>query len=132
METLKVSRLYKDFDMSFGVNAVTGDVNKKLDVNAVKQSVRNLLLTNLFERPFQPLLGSSLRGLLFEPMTMVTALSIEKSVSNLLKAYEPRAELINIKANPQYDKNSYELSVTFKVVGFNSPEILTQTLQRLR
>ena len=32
----KITRLYKDFDLAFGKNAITGDNNKKLNVNAVK------------------------------------------------------------------------------------------------
>ena len=31
-QKLKVARLYKDFDMLFTKNALSGDVNKKLDV----------------------------------------------------------------------------------------------------
>ena len=68
----KITRLYKDFDLAFGKNAITGDINKKLDVNAVKQSMKNLILTELMERPFQPDLGSALAGLLFENANMFT------------------------------------------------------------
>ena len=38
----KRARIYKDFDLSFTKNSITGDINKKLDVNAVKQSMKNL------------------------------------------------------------------------------------------
>ena len=50
MATLKGkrSRIYSDIDMDFNVNAVTGDIGKKLDVNAVKQSLKNLILTQPF------------------------------------------------------------------------------------
>ena len=56
MATLKkkVSRIYKDFDMAFNVNATTGDLMKKLDDNAIKKYIKNLMLTERYERPFQP------------------------------------------------------------------------------
>ena len=47
-ETLKISRLYKDLDLSFTRNTVTGDVSKKIDVNAVKQSLNILMQTNFY------------------------------------------------------------------------------------
>ena len=58
--TGKKARIFKDFDMSFGINAFSGDINKKLDVNAVKQSIKNLLLTQDGEKPFHPEIGSPL------------------------------------------------------------------------
>ena len=72
-ETLKISRLYKDLDLSFTANPVTGDVAKKIDVNAVKQSLNILIQTNYYERPFAPEKGANLRGYLFEPMSNLVA-----------------------------------------------------------
>ena len=45
-QKLQIARLYKDFDMLFTNNALSGDVNKKLDSNAVKQALMNLIMTN--------------------------------------------------------------------------------------
>ena len=44
-QSIKRSRVYKDIDLAFGVNAFSKDLNAKLDVNAVKQSIKNLILT---------------------------------------------------------------------------------------
>ncbi len=46
----RANRIYKDLDLNFGRNVVTGDVNKLTDVEAVKRSVRNLINTSHFER----------------------------------------------------------------------------------
>jgi len=43
------SRVYKDLNLNFTRNPVTGDVATVTDVNAVKRSIRNLLLTNHYE-----------------------------------------------------------------------------------
>tara|TARA_B100001093_G_scaffold518589_2_gene603979 strand:- start:435 stop:839 length:405 start_codon:yes stop_codon:yes gene_type:complete len=131
-ESLKVSRIYKDLDLSFTANPVTGDVSKKIDVNAVKQSLRILILTNFYERPFDPGKAANLRGYLFEPMSKVTASSISNSIKNIIESYEPRVRIKSIQVVPNFDLNSYEVTVSFFVVGINKPQILTANLKRLR
>ena len=78
------SNLYTDFDFNFIANPNNGDVSKKVDTEAVKQSVRNLILTNRGERPFQPFLGSNVRGLLFELGDPFTALELQKEITSEL------------------------------------------------
>lgn len=131
-ESLKISRLYKDLDLDFTVNPLTGDVSKKLDVNAVKQSIKILLLTNFYERPFAPQKGANMRGLLFEPMSTTLANVIQKTLNNLIQSYEPRARIESIKVTPNYDINSYEVTLNFFVVGIPRPQTLVANLKRLR
>tara|TARA_Y100000361_G_scaffold97407_1_gene87347 strand:- start:369 stop:773 length:405 start_codon:yes stop_codon:yes gene_type:complete len=128
----KRARIYKDFDLSFSKNSITGDINKKLDVNAVKQSMKNLILSGTFERPFQPDLGTELGNLLFENATMFTADRIKNTIENVLENYEKRAEVFDIECNPQYDNNAYDVTIRFQVVGINQPEELQVKLERLR
>ena len=66
------SRVYKDLNLNFSANPVTGDVATVTDVIAVKRSVRNLLLTNHYDRPFHPEIGSNVPHLLFENLNPVT------------------------------------------------------------
>ena len=120
----KITRLYKDFDLAFGKNAITGDINKKLDVNAVKQSMKNLILTELMERPFQPDLGSALAGLLFENATMFTTERIKVTIETLLENFERRAKINSIDVEPNIDNNRYDVSINFYVIGINEPQEL--------
>ena len=128
----RATRQYKDLDLSFGRNVVTNDVNKLTDVEAVKRSVRNLINTSHFERPFHPEIGSNVRAMLFEPMTPLTALNLQRKVQEVLVNFEPRIRLVQILARPDIDRNSYNLSIYFYVIG--STELVTvQTfLERLR
>mgnify|MGYP002507736089 CR=1 FL=1 len=128
----RATRQYKDLDLSFGRNVVTNDVNKLTDVEAVKRSVRNLINTSHFERPFHPEIGSNVRAMLFEPMTPLTALNLQRKVQEVLVNFEPRIRLVQILARPDIDRNSYDLSIYFYVIG--STELVTvQTfLERLR
>lgn len=131
-ETLKISRLYKDLDLSFTRNPVTGDVSKKIDVNAVKQSLNILMQTNFYERPFAPEKGANLRGYLFEPMSNLVANVLQSTVKNMIASYEPRVRIETIFVRPNFDMDSYEIELRFFVVGISSPQTLVAQLKRLR
>lgn len=131
-ETLKISRLYKDLDLSFTANPVTGDVSKKLDVNAVKQSLNILMQTNFYERPFEPEKGANLRGYLFEPMSSLLAGLIQNTIKNIIETYEPRARIETITVIANFDTNSYDVTLRYFVIGIDRPQTLTANLKRLR
>jgi hypothetical protein len=128
----RANRIYKDLDLDFGRNRVTNDVNKLTDVEAVKRSVRNLINTNHYERPFHPEIGSDVRAMLFEPMTPLTALNLQRKVAEVLNNFEPRIDLQQVLANPDIDRNSYTLKIMFYVVGSNQPVEVETFLERLR
>ena len=123
---------YRDLDLDFGRNSVTNDVNNLTDVEAVKRSVRNLINTSHFDRPFHPEIGSSVRAMLFEPMTPLTALNLQRKVQEVLINFEPRIRLVQIVANPNIDNNSYDLRIYFYVVGSNDLIEVQTFLERLR
>ena len=128
----RATRIYKDLDLDFGRNTVTNDVNKLTDVEAVKRSVRNLINTNHFERPFHPELGGNIRALLFEPMTPLTALNLQRKVEEVLNNFEPRAKITQILADPDIDRNGYKLEIKFYVLGIQNPITVETFLERLR
>ena len=128
----RANRIYKDLDLNFGRNVVTGDVNRLTDVEAVKRSVRNLINTSHFERPFHPEIGSDVRRMLFEPMTPLTALNLQRKVGEVLNNFEPRIKLVQILARPDLDRNSYHLTIMFYVIGSSEPITVETFLERLR
>ena len=126
------TRIYKDLDLDFGRNIVTNDVNKLTDVESVKRSVRNLINTNHFERPFHPEIGGNVRALLFEPMTPLTALNLQRKIEEVLSNFEPRAKITQIIADPDMDRNGYRLEIRFYVIGIQNPITVETFLERLR
>jgi phage baseplate assembly protein W len=128
----RATKQYRDLDLDFGRNSVTNDVNKLTDVEAVKRSVRNLINTSHFDRPFHPEIGSSVRAMLFEPMTPLTALNLQRKVQEVLINFEPRIKLVQIVANPNIDSNSYDLRIYFYVIGSNDLIEVQTFLERLR
>ena len=128
----RATRIYKDLDLDFGRNVVTNDVNKLTDVESVKRSVRNLINTNHFERPFHPEIGGNIRALLFELMTPLTALNLQRKVEEVLNNFEPRAKITQILADPDIDRNGYRLEIKFYVIGIQNPITVETFLERLR
>lgn len=130
----KIARIYKDIDLSFGANAITGDINRKLDENSVKQSLKNLVLTKPYERPFNPDLSSEVAGLLFENADVFTANNIRKTIEFLITNYEPRVKLKSgsIDVQPDLDRNTMNVRIEYEVVAINEPQELTIKLERLR
>ena len=131
-DSKRATRIYKDLDLDFGRNTVTNDVNKLTDVEAVKRSVRNLINTNHFERPFHPEIGGNVRALLFENMTPLTALNLQRKIEEVLNNFEPRAKITQILADPDIDRNGYKLEIKFYVIGIQNPIIVETFLERLR
>ena len=128
----RVNRIYSDLDLDFLRNQTTSDITKLEDVEAVKRSVKNLIQTNHYERPFHPEIGSDIRGLLFENMTPLTALNLERKVIEVLTNFEPRAKIVNVIAQPQEDANRYHIQISFYVVGISTPVVVETYLTRLR
>ena len=128
----RATRIYKDLDLDFGRNVVTNDINKLTDVEAVKRSVRNLINTNHFERPFHPEIGGNVRALLFEPMTPLTALNLQRKIEEVLTNFEPRAKITQIIADPDIDRNAYKLTIKFYVIGITNPITVETFLERIR
>jgi hypothetical protein len=127
------ARQYTDLDLFFGSKTVSKDINKVTDIQAVKRSIRNLVLTNHYEKPFHPEIGSGVRGILFEPMTPLTAHILTRKIEDVIENFEPRARLISVRAQPNLDRNEYECTVTFFVVNAPTELVdLTLFLERLR
>ena len=117
-------RQYRDLDLFFSRKSDSKDVNILTDILAVKRSVRNLVLLNHYEKPFHPEIGSGVRGILFEPMTPITAYILSKKVEEVIENFEPRVKLVGVRAIPNLDRNAYEVTVEFYVL--NAPTELAE------
>jgi len=114
------SRGYKDISLDFQPNPVTGDLNVLKNERAVMRSVRNLVQTRTKER-FYDDIGSDVYDLLFGFCDVATGGVIAREVQSLLATYEPRIDNIIVEANPNPDRNEFELVITYEIVGQSAP-----------
>ena len=132
----RATRIYKDLDLDFGRNVVTNDVNKLTDVESVKRSVRNLINTNHFERPFHPEIGGNVRALLFENMTPLTALNLQRKIEEVLSNFEPRATFVdsnnNVRPSTRYVEDGSYFKIKNVQLGYNFNVSNSKTLDAVR
>ena len=129
----RATRQYTDLDLFFGRKTSDNDIRQVTNAQAVKRSIRNLVQLNTYEKPFHPEIAGGVRELLFEPMSPLVAVVVARKIEDVITNFEPRARLVSVRAFPDLDRNSYEVSVEFYVV--NTPTELVDMslmLERLR
>ena len=126
-------RQYRDLDLFFAKKSGSKDIRKVTDIQAVKRSVRNLVLLNHYEKPFHPEIGSGIRDMMFENMSPITAFALTKKIEDVIENFEPRVRLISVRADPNLDRNEYEVTIEFFVVNTPTELVdLTVFLEVLR
>ena len=127
-----VVRTFKDLDLNFTKHPATKDVAMRVGDQAVIRSVRNLLYLANYEKPFHPEIGSSLRQMLFENMSSLTAQNIKQAVKDVINNFEPRARLRDVVVQTREDMNRYDVSISFYVKNQTAPTEITVFLERVR
>ena len=126
------AQIYKDINLSFARHPLTGDIAFLTDIEAVKRSVRNLINTSFYERPFHPEIGSDVRSILFEPVSPPVANVLQRNIEDVVRNFEPRAELISVDVVPNIDANAYAATIKFYVVNSPTAVEVNIFLERLR
>ncbi len=117
----RISRAFKDISLSFNPHPVTNDLGVIKNENAIKKSVRNLVQTIPGERFFNSILGTDIRGSLFDFIDFGTASVIEKQIQTTIENFEPRVENLNVEVFPRPDRNEFEVNIYFDIIGQQFP-----------
>lgn len=125
-------RTFRDLDLNFTKNPATKDVASRVGDQAVIRSVRNLIYLAHYEKPFHPEIGSSIRQMLFEPMTSMTAQNIKRAIEDVIRNFEPRVRVNEVVVQAREDQNYFEVSIQFYIVNNTKPTIINVFLERVR
>ena len=117
----RVSQSFRDVSMSFQVNPLNNDLIALKNQTAIARSVRNIILTSPGEKFFNPNFGSGVGRLLFENVDDLTALSLRDEIENSIRNYEPRVQTIDVKVEPNYDNNEFNVTLVYRIVGIDVP-----------
>ena len=122
MAVKRISRAFKDINLSFEPHPVTKDLTVLRNENAIKRSVRNIVQTIPTERFFNSILGSDVRNLLFDNyVDFGTASVIEDQIRIAIQNFEPRVDNLQVNVNPKPDENEFEVNVLFDIIGQEFP-----------
>ena len=107
----KRSHTFTDLSLGMVRNGNTQDVAVVKNDNAIKQAVKNLIMTTPGEKPFQPLVGSNVSQLLFEPMDDFTGDAIKQEIINTIQSFEPRVRLSDVSVRSDFSRNTFNVTV---------------------
>jgi phage baseplate assembly protein W len=93
----------------------------------------NLVFTLPGEKFFNQTLGSNISQSLFESLDDISAAAIQDEISNTIRNYEPRVNLISVDVSPNYDTNEFNVTIRYYIVGIDVlPQELSFALQSVR
>ena len=121
MAIQRISRAFKDISLSFEPHPVTKDLQILKNENAIRRSVRNIVETIPTERFFNSLLGSDVRSSLFEFVDYGTASTIQDQIEVAVTNFEERVENLVVDVEPRPDENTFNVTVTFDIIGQEFP-----------
>ena len=132
MASLTQQGLYRDLNLTFNKHPVTGAISVLKDREAVKRAVRNLIMTNFYERPYNPLFGGNVPGMLFENATPMEEHMIFDQIKTTIANWEPRATLDNLIVDLDPDSNSLFIKIIFSIRNDMGPIELDISIYRVR
>ena len=121
MATVRNSRAFKDISFSFSPHPVTKDLPVLINERAIIRSVRNLVETIPTERFFNSLLGTDIRGSVFENFSRNTATIIDDQIRETVNNFEPRVDNVRTEVDSSPDTNTLSIKVIFDIVGLETP-----------
>ena len=121
MAIKRISRAFKDINLSFDPHPITKDLQILKNENAIRRSVRNIVETIPTERFFNSILGSEVRSSLFEFVDFGTASVIEDQIEIALDNFEPRIDNVQVQVDPFPDRNEFNVTVYFDIIGQEFP-----------
>ena len=117
----RVSQGFKDISMTFQVNPLNSDLIGLKNENAIARSVRNIVFTLPGEKFFDEDFGSRISASLFENIDDISAAEIVDEIKQSLINYEPRVELLDVKAFPNFDNNQFDVRIVYEIIGADVP-----------
>tara|TARA_A100001037_G_C14917137_1_gene529962 strand:- start:130 stop:531 length:402 start_codon:yes stop_codon:yes gene_type:complete len=117
----RVSPGFKDVSMTFQANPLNFDLIGLKNENAIARSVRNIVFTLPGEKFFDEEFGSRISASLFENIDDISAGIIVDEITYSIERYEPRVDLINVEAFPDFDNNSFDVLIVYDIIGADVP-----------
>ena len=117
----RVSQGFKDISMTFQVNPLNSDLIGLKNENAIARSVRNIVFTLPGEKFFNEDFGSRISQSLFENIDEISAAEIVDEIRQSIVNYEPRVELLDVKAFPNFDNNQFDVLIVYEIIGADVP-----------
>ncbi len=107
--------------MTFQVNPLNSDLIGLKNENAIARSVRNIVFTLPGEKFFDEDFGSRISASLFENIDDISAAEIVDEIKQSLTNYEPRVNVLDVRAFPNFDNNQFDVRIVYEIIGADVP-----------
>ena len=128
---------YEDYAIGLALPIQIGAVAFKqnyTEIDQLKSNIKNLLLTKRGERLMNPLFGSGVETVLFEPITDEFEEKIQDIITNSVERYIPNVSIdeINVDmSNENKDKNSVNISLKFRSRSTGNSGLVSFNIQQI-
>ena len=128
-QTIRVNPLDLQKNIVIGVslpfNAAGVFNNTYSTKDQVKSNLINLLLTDKGERIMNPEFGADIRKSLFENITSPDLDTLRVKIINAVSIFIPEIELTDVAINPEFDYNSLNITISYRLLISNSADQIT-------
>ena len=129
----RISQGFKDVSMTFQRHPLTDDLIALKNEQAIARSLRNIVFTTPGEKFFNETFGSRISNALFDNVDDISASLIIDEIRQSITNFEPRVDLIDVKAEPNSDNNEFNVRIVYNIVGVDVPiQDLQFVLQQTR
>ena len=133
-QTTRVNPLDLQKNIAIGVslpfNGPSGPFNKTYSTKEqIKSNLINLLLTDKGERIMNPEFGADLRKSLFENMNNDSTELLRIKIIDAISIFIPEVELGNIDIENDFDYNTLNVTINYRLLISNTPDQVTVQFQ---
>jgi len=132
-QTIRVNPLDLQKNIVIGVSLpfnAKGVFNKTYSTKEqIKSNLINLLLTDKGERIMNPEFGADLRKSLFDNMTSDSTELLRLKIIDAINIFIPEVELGNIDIENDFDYNTLNVTVNYRLLISNTPDQVTVQFQ---
>lgn len=111
----------------FQFNSAHGSVGLSEFEENIRQNITIILGTKPGERQMLPNFGCRIHELLFAPNTRATAAMVAHHVTEALRRWEKRIEVLNVNSEPGHD-GSVKVVVEYRVLATNAVQSLAYNI----
>jgi len=128
-QTIRVNPLDLQKNIAIGVSLpfnAAGVFNKTYSTkDQIKSNLINLLLTDKGERIMNPEFGADIRRSLFDNITDSSIELLKNKIINAVNMFIPEIYLGNIDIMPDYDYNTLNITINYRLIISNHPDQVT-------
>lgn len=129
----RISQGFKDVSMTFQRHPLTDDIIALKNEQAIARSLRNIVFTTPGEKFFNENFGSRISNSLFENVDDISGSLIIDEIRQSITNYEPRVDLLDVRAEPNFDNNEFNVRIVYNIIGADvPPQDLQFVLQQTR